>query len=155
MFLSSVVQRLQVQHKSNGINRLKQHMMNRNANNFQLPAGGSSSAVIAGGAAAASGGGLGKVLNLVRSVSAKGGTIGAIVAGIVTAITLSQEYIKWTHSPGGPNDLRYRRVIATEMDPLFERKEKQEINMGIRTVRISGSPATRGETQNPFYIRAG
>ena len=32
------------------------------------------------------------------------------------------------------------------MDPLFERKEKQEINMGIRTVRISGSPATRGET---------
>ena len=30
---------------------------------------------------------------------------------------------------------------------LFERKEKQEINMGIRTVRISGSPAVRGETQ--------
>ena len=130
------------------MNKIKQHMMNRGANNFQLPAGGSSSAVIAGGAAAAaSGGGLGKVLGLVRNISMKGGAVGAIVAGIVTAIMFSKQYIDWTHSPGGPNDLRYRRVIATEMDPLFERKEKQEINMGIRTVRISGSPAVRGETQ--------
>ena len=134
--------------QKHGVNRLKQHMMNRNANNFQLPAGGSSSAVIAGStAAAASGGGLGKVLSLVRNISMKGGAVGAIVAGVVTAIMLSKTYIDWTHSPGGPNDLRYRRVIANEMDPLFERKEKQEINMGIRTVRISGSPATRGETQ--------
>ena len=133
--------------QKHGISRLKQHMMNRGANNFQLPAGGGSSAVIAGGAAAASGGGLGKVLGLVRNISMKGGAVGAIVAGIVTAIMFSKQYIDWTHSPGGPNDLRYRRVIATEMDPLFERREKQEINMGIRTVRISGSPAVRGETQ--------
>ena len=134
--------------QKHGISRLKQHMMNRGANNFQLPAGGSSSAVIAGSAATglASGGRLGGVLSLIRNTSMKipGG---AAIAAIVTAVMLSKTYIDWTHSPGGPNDLRYRRVIATEMDPLFERKEKQEINMGIRTVRISGSPATRGETQ--------
>jgi len=132
--------------QKHGINKLKQHMQ-------QNAAGGPPQGGFLGGAAAgaalpvATGGKAFKVLGMVRKVTMGKGLIGAAVAGIVTAIMLSKTYIEWMQAPGGPNDLRYRRVIATEMDPLFERKEKQEINMGIRTVRISGSPATRGETQ--------
>ena len=133
--------------QKHGVNRLKQHMQKNAAQGAASPAfaaaGGAAGAMVPAG----SGSKAFKVLSMVRNVSARGGAVGAIIAAVLTTIMLSKTYIDWTHSPGGPNDLRYRRVIATEMDPLFERKEKQEINMGIRTVRISGSPATRGETQ--------
>jgi len=133
--------------QKHGINKLKQHMAQNAAQGAASPAF-AAAGTAAGTAVAATGTGRAfKVLGMIRNVTARGGPIGAIVAGIITAVMLSKTYIDWTHSPGGPNDLRYRRVIATEMDPLFERKEKQEINMGIRTVRISGSPAVRGETQ--------
>ena len=33
------------------------------------------------------------------------------------------------------------------MDPFLERREKQEINIGLRTVRVTSSPAVRGNNQ--------
>ena len=58
-----------------------------------------------------------------------------------------KEYIDWTHQPGGPNDLRYRRVISNEMNPLIEREKKQEINIGTRVVRVTSAPAVRDPNQ--------
>ena len=133
--------------QKHGLNKLKQRMAQNTAQGSASPAFAAAGGAAGAALPVATGGKAFKVLGMIRNVTARGGPIGAIVAGIITAVMLSKTYIDWTHSPGGPNDLRYRRVIANEMDPLFERKEKQEINMGIRTVRISGSPAVRGETQ--------
>ena len=33
------------------------------------------------------------------------------------------------------------------MDPFLQRREKQEINIGLRTVRVTSIPAVRGQNQ--------
>ncbi len=51
---------------------------------------------------------------------------------------------------GGFWDIRYRREIQKEMDPFLSRREKQEINIGLRVVRVTTAPAVRGTGTQVF-----
>ena len=128
------------------MNKLKQRSANKAQQAFH--AGGMQGpAMMPVGAGMGAGGKIAGVLSKVRMMAAKGGPIGVAVAVGITAVMLSKEYIDWTHSPGGPNDLRYRRVISEEMNPLIEREKKQETNIGTRVVRVTSAPAVRDPNQ--------
>ena len=62
----------------------------------------------------------------------------------VSAIIASKAFFDMMQGPGGFWDIRYRRHIQKEMDPFIDRREKQEINIGLRTVRVTTAPAQRG-----------
>lgn len=127
-------------------NKMKQRAINKAQQAFH--AGGMQGpAMVPVGAGMGGGAKISAVLSKVRAVTSKGGPVGAAIAIAVTAIMLSKEYIDWTHSPGGTNDLRYRRVISDEMNPLIEREKKQEINIGTRVVRVTSAPAVRDPNQ--------
>ena len=142
-------------HKAIGMAQMaiKNKMKQRAANKAQQAAGagfagmGGAGMPVPVGAGMGGGAKIGAILGKVRMVAARGGPIGAAVAIAITAIMLTKEYIDWTHSPGGPNDLRYRRVISDEMNPLIEREKKQEINIGTRVVRVTSAPAVRDPNQ--------
>ena len=122
------------------MNKLKQRAAQRNMAQLGMPQGGGvSPAGIMPPVGAGMGGGakMMAVMGKIRMMAARGGPIGAAIAVGMTAIMLSKEYIDWTHSPGGPNDLRFRRVVSDEMNPLIEREKKQEINIGTRVVRVT------------------
>ena len=124
------------------MNKLKQRSIQKAQQQFS--AGGMMGPVIPTGGAGAK---LAGVLSKVRMMAGRAGPIGIAVAAGITAIMISKEYIDWTHQPGGPNDLRYRRVISNEMNPLIEREKKQEINIGTRVVRVTSAPAVRDPNQ--------
>ena len=87
------------------------------------------------------------MLASVSTMAAGSGPIGLVVAAVVTGILASKAFLDWMHGPGGWRDIRYRRVIAQELDPFFDRKDKQEINAGLRTIRVTSMPAVRGQSQ--------
>jgi len=127
-------------------NKMKQRAINKAQQAFQ--AGGMQGpALVPVGGGMGGGAKIAAVLSKVRAVAGKAGPVGVAVAIAVTAIMLSKEYIDWTHQPGGPNDLRFRRVISNEMNPLIEREKKQEINIGTRVVRVTSAPAVRDPNQ--------
>ena len=97
--------------------------------------------------AAASGGRVAGMLGRVAALSARAGPIGAIVAAVIGGILVTKAFMDWMQGPGGFWDIRYKRKIGQEMDPFLERREKQEINIGLRTVRVTSSPAVRGNNQ--------
>ena len=77
---------------------------------------------------------------LTHGVSKLMGPIGIVVSAIVA----SKAFFDMMQGPGGFWDIRYRRHIQKEMDPFIDRREKQEINIGLRTVRVTTAPAQRG-----------
>lgn len=103
------------------------------AGGFVTPAGG-------GGRAAA-------LMTKIGSVARFAGPIGAIVGGVIAGIMATKAITDWLQGPGGFWDIRYKRKINQEMDPFLERREKQEINIGLRTVRVTSTPAVRGNNQ--------
>ena len=52
--------------------------------------------------------------------------------------------------PGGFWDIRYKRHIQKELDPFIDRRDKQEINIGLRAVRVTTAPAIRGTGTQVF-----
>ena len=87
------------------------------------------------------------MLSKVGAVAGSLGPIGVVVGAVVGGIMASKAFVDWMQGPGGFWDIRYKRQIAKEMDPFLERREKQEINVGLRTVRVTTSPAVRGQNQ--------
>jgi len=87
------------------------------------------------------------MLSKVGAIAGSLGPIGAAVGIVVSGIMASKAFVDWMQGPGGFWDIRYKRHIAKEMDPFLERREKQEINVGLRTVRVTTSPAVRGQNQ--------
>lgn len=125
----------------NKINKLKQMQANA-ANAAGTAAGAGMLGKIKSGGARAAG-----LVSRVATAATTAGPIGLIIAGIMAAFMVSTEYLKWLQGPGGFWDIRYRRNIQKEMDPFFDRKYKQEINVGQRVVRVTSSPAVRGQDQ--------
>ena len=121
--------------------RIKQQMSSMGADVAGAAAGTGASAVIA-----RQGVRVGSLIQKAKimATGSKAGPIGAILAGV--AIT-AKMIIDWAHSPGGFWDIRYKRSISKELDPFFDKKYKQEINAGLRTIRVTSMPASRGETQ--------
>ena len=87
------------------------------------------------------------MLSRVATIAAGGGPVGLIVAAVIGALLAGKAFIDWAHGPGGIWDLRYKRKISQELDPFFDRKYKQEINAGLRTIRVTGMQAVRGGSQ--------
>ena len=97
--------------------------------------------------AAAQGGRASAFMGKIASLSARAGPIGAIIAAVIGGILVTKAITDWMQGPGGFWDIRYKRKINQEMDPFLERREKQEINIGLRTVRVTSTPAVRGNNQ--------
>jgi len=90
--------------------------------------------------AAAAGTSRGLMAALGAGASKLMGPIGIVVSAIIA----SKAFFDMMQGPGGFWDIRYRRHIQKEMDPFIDRREKQEINIGLRTVRVTTAPAQRG-----------
>ena len=80
------------------------------------------------------------ILAKLGGLSRLAGPIGIVVSAIVA----SKAFMDWMQGPGGFWDIRYKRNIQKEMDPFIDRREKQEINIGLRTVRVTTASAIRG-----------
>jgi len=92
----------------------------------------------------------GRAMGMLSRVGAFAGALGPIGAAVgvaVGAIMASKAFVDWMQGPGGFWDIRYKRHIQKEMDPFLERRDKQEINVGLRVVRVTSSPAVRGHNQ--------
>ena len=125
----------------NKINKIKQMQQNAAGVAGHAAGAGIGAKMAAGGARAAG------LVARIAAAAAGAGPIGLIIAGVLAAFMVSTEYLKWLQGPGGFFDIRYRRNIQKEMDPFFDRKYKQETNVGLRVVRVTSSPAVRGGDQ--------
>jgi len=121
--------------------KIKQKIAAAGAGVVSAAAGAGVSAKIAGAAIGAA------KLARIATLAAGAGPIGIAIAGVISAVLISKAFIDWMHGPGGFWDLRFKRVIQKETDPLFERREKQEINIGLRTIRVTSMQAVRGSNQ--------
>jgi len=92
------------------------------------------------------GGRMAAITNIVKMA----GPIGIAVGVIMGAIFAAKGFMDFMQGPGGFWDIRYRRHIQKEMDPFLERREKQEINIGLRAVRVTTAPAIRGTGTQVF-----
>ena len=122
--------------------RIKQKMSNVGMDVASAAAGTGVTAKIAGAGVRGAG-----MLARIGSMAAGGGPVGMAVAAAIGVVLATKAFIDWAHGPGGIWDLRYKRKIAQELDPFFDKKDKQEINAGLRTIRVTSMPASRGETQ--------
>ena len=95
----------------------------------------------------AAGGRIAGVMTRLAPVLAMAGPIGAVVGAVLSAVFVTKAITDWLQGPGGFWDIRYKRKIGQEMDPFLERREKQEINIGLRTIRVTSSPAIRSANQ--------
>ena len=95
----------------------------------------------------AAGGRIAGIMAKVAPVLAMAGPIGAVVGAAISAVFVTKAITDWLQGPGGFWDIRYKRKIGQEMDPFLERKTKQEINIGLRTIRVTSSPAIRSANQ--------
>ena len=96
---------------------------------------------------AAQGGKAGMLLSKIGSMARLAGPVGVVIAAVIGGIMAGKQLTDWLQSPGGFWDIRYKREIYREMDPLLQRREKQEINIGLRVVRVTSIPAVRGQNQ--------
>ena len=93
------------------------------------------------------GGKAGMLLAKIGSVARFAGPVGVVIAAVIGAIMAGKQLTDWLQAPGGFWDIRYKREIYREMDPFLQRREKQEINIGLRVVRVTSIPAVRGQNQ--------
>jgi hypothetical protein len=93
------------------------------------------------------GGRIGGIMARLAPALAMAGPIGAVVGAAMGAVFVTKAITDWLQGPGGFWDIRYKRKIGQEMDPFLERKTKQEINIGLRTIRVTSSPAIRSANQ--------
>ena len=108
---------------------------------------GGLAATAGGGFALPTGGKAGMMMSKISMIAGRMPVIGTIIAGVIGAIMAGKYLTDWMQAPGGFWDIRYRREIYKEMDPFLQRREKQEINIGLRTVRVTSIPAVRGQNQ--------
>ena len=92
----------------------------------------------------------GMLMSKIGLIAGKIPVIGTIIGAVIGAIMVSKQLTDWLQSPGGMWDIRYRREIYKEMDPFLSRREKQEINIGLRSVRVTTAPAVRGTGTQVF-----
>ena len=98
----------------------------------------------AGKAAALPAAAAGTSRGLLSALGAGASRLIAPIGIIVSAIVASKAFFDMMQGPGGFWDIRYRRHLQKEMEPFIDRREKQEINIGLRTVRVTTAPAQRG-----------
>ncbi len=92
----------------------------------------------------------GMLMSKIGLIAGKIPMIGTIVAAVIGAIMVSKQLTDWLQAPGGFWDIRYRRHIQKELDPFIDRRDKQEINIGLRAVRVTTAPAVRGTGTQVF-----
>ncbi len=64
---------------------------------------------------------------------------------ILTTITgIVQQFLDFAFSPGGPFDVRFKRVLKTEIASTMSREEKAQIAQGIKIVRMTSYAGYRG-----------
>ena len=95
----------------------------------------------------ATGGKAGMLMSKISMIAGRMPVIGTVIAAVIGGIMAGKQLTDWLQSPGGFWDIRYKREIYKEMDPFLSRREKQEINIGLRTVRVTSIPAVRGRNQ--------
>lgn len=66
------------------------------------------------------------------------------IAIISTIAGLVQKALDFAFSPGGPFDVRFKRVLKTEMASTMSREEKAQIAQGIKIVRMTSYAGYRG-----------
>jgi len=86
----------------------------------------------------------------ITGIARLAGPIGVAVSVAMGAIMLSKKFFDFMQGPGGFWDIRYRRHIQKELDPFIDRRDKQEINIGLRAVRVTTAPAVRGTGTQVF-----
>jgi len=86
----------------------------------------------------------------IGAVASKLGPIGAIIGGVIMGIMAAKQFTDAMQGPGGFWDIRYKRHIQKELDPFIDRRDKQEINIGLRAVRVTTAPAVRGTGTQVF-----
>lgn len=122
----------------------QKHLMNKikqKAAQAQQMGGGATPPVVPMGVRAAG------LLARVGSIAGAAGPLGVAVGTVIAGILATKAFMDWMQGPGGFWDVRYKRNINKEMDPFLERREKQEINIGLRIIRVTSSPAARGGNQ--------
>jgi len=97
--------------------------------------------------ALAQGGKAGMLLSKIGMIAKAAGPVGVVIAAVIGGIMAGKQLTDWLQAPGGFWDIRYKREIYREMDPFLQRREKQEINIGLRVVRVTSIPAVRGQNQ--------
>ena len=103
-----------------------------------------------GGFTVPTGGKAGMMMSKIGMIAGRMPLIGSIITGVIGAIMAGKYLTDWLQSPGGFWDIRYKREIYKEMDPFLSRREKQEINIGLRAVRVTTAPAVRGTGTQVF-----
>jgi hypothetical protein len=76
-----------------------------------------------------------------------GGIAGKAVVPIAilsTIVGIVQQALDFAFSPGGPFDVRFKRVLKTEMASTMSREEKAQIAQGIKIVRMTSYAGYRG-----------
>lgn len=86
-------------------------------------------------------GGPSGIFNTVKGFAEKA----FIPVAILTTITgIVQQALDFAFSPGGPFDVRFKRVLKTELASTMSREEKAQIAQGIKIVRMTSYAGYRG-----------
>ena len=81
---------------------------------------------------------------IAQTIGSVAGKAVVPIAIISTIAGLVQQALDFAFSPGGPFDVRFKRVLKTEMASTMSREEKAQIAQGIKIVRMTSYAGYRG-----------
>lgn len=85
-----------------------------------------------------------KPTNLIQKFGNVAGNAVVPLAILTTITGIVQQFLDFAFSPGGPFDVRFKRILKTEMASTMSREEKAQIAQGIKIVRMTSYAGYRG-----------
>ena len=82
--------------------------------------------------------------NIIQKFGNVAGKAVVPLAILTTIAGMVQQALDFAFSPGGPFDVRFKRVLKTEMASTMSREEKAQIAQGIKIVRMTSYAGYRG-----------
>ena len=83
-------------------------------------------------------------INFIQKFGNVAGRAVVPLAILTTIVGIVQQFLDFAFSPGGPFDVRFKRVLKTEMASTMSREEKAQIAQGIKIVRMTSYAGYRG-----------